>query len=375
MTVWTLRRATARVLVAGLVSGFPAISQAQPAGRSFGVQVAPDAPRDTLGALITAVTPGSLAERLGLRAGDKLLRLGRVDLVRHRTDPKNAASSAGRLRVAIADPVPVVPVLVWRGGTLLTGVGAWDGAVPVPLQSAEVVIGALSTLATQGVVPVESQGSITLPAAGADGMVPAFGAVSVPATGGAGSTPAFGDVTVPSTGGAGRVPAFGEVTVPRSGGAGGVPTAGGANRPARGADGSGAAGSSGSTGGLGNREWRAACAALTGPRPAGKYFWLSSSGSSSEMLWLNTDGSYSTQRSSAYSSYTEDGCFVIDGAKFTFYKVASAAMASAPTSTGQRGVTLGSASGATFEPRTVSFAAEKGALVIGGDRYTPTTDR
>jgi len=130
-----------------------------------------------------------------------------------------------------------------------------------------------------------------------------------------------------------------------------------------------------STGGMGNREWRAACASLTGPRPAGKYFWLSSSGSSSEMLWLNADGSYSTQRSSAYSSYTEDGCFMIDGAKMTFYKVASAAMASAPTSTGQRGVTLGSASGPTFEPRTVSFATEKGALVIGGDKYAPTTDR
>lgn len=129
------------------------------------------------------------------------------------------------------------------------------------------------------------------------------------------------------------------------------------------------------SGEMGNREWRKACASLDGPRPTGKYFWLSSSGSSSEMLWLNADGSYSTQRSSAYSSYTEDGCFQIDGSRMTFYKVASAAMASAPSSTGQRGVSLGSASGATFEPRTVSFATDKGVLVIGGDKYSPTTDR
>ena len=352
-------------LLVALVLG-PVPAAAQSAGRTFGVQVAPDAPRDTLGARITAVTPGSLAERLGLKAGDRILRMGRVDLVRHQTDPGNAATGVGRLRVALADPSELVPVLVWRDGAVLTGVGSWAGSVPVPLQDATALIGALTTLASQGMVPVESPGTVPVPSTG--------GTVAVPSTG--------GSVAVPSTGGSGTVPAFGDSRVPASGGSGTVATGGGSTtvptptdpRTPKGGSG-GSTGGNGSSGSLGNREWRVACASLTGPRPAGKYFWLSSSGASSEMLWLNVDGSYSTQRSSAYSSYTEDGCFKIDGSRITFYKVASAAMASAPSATGQRGVSLGSASGATFEPRTVSFATDRGALVIGGDTYAPTTDR
>jgi hypothetical protein len=124
---------------------------------------------------------------------------------------------------------------------------------------------------------------------------------------------------------------------------------------------------------LGNRAWRAACASTAGPRFNAKYFWLSSSGASSEQLWLNSDGSYSTQRSSTYSSYAEDGCYAINGGRITFFKSASSAMASAPGATSDRGVSLGSASDARFEPRTVSFVRDGDTLVINGDRYAPTS--
>ena len=102
--------------------------------------------------------------------------------------------------------------------------------------------------------------------------------------------------------------------------------------------------------------------------------WISGSGAASEQLWLNADGSYSTHRASAVSSYAEDGCYRIAGAQITFYKALSSAMASVPGSTSASRVTLGSASDTPFEPRTVSFEMignARAALVIDGDRYRP----
>jgi hypothetical protein len=121
-----------------------------------------------------------------------------------------------------------------------------------------------------------------------------------------------------------------------------------------------------------SRAWRAACASLTGPRLNGKWMWVSGSGSASEELWLNADGSYSTSRTSVVSSYAEDGCYAIAGGNITFYKALSSAMGSVPSATSQGRVTLGSASQGQFEPRTVRFDMEgngRGALTIGGDRY------
>ncbi len=122
-------------------------------------------------------------------------------------------------------------------------------------------------------------------------------------------------------------------------------------------------------------DWREACGGLGGIRPGLVYFWLSSSGAATERLWLNLDGSYSLHRSSAYSSYAEDGCYQIEGARITFYKVASSALATSPGVTRSTTTTLGSSS-ARFEVRTLPIElidGGRGGIRIAGDLYSVAT--
>jgi hypothetical protein len=359
----------------------PCVAWAQGGARVLGVQVAAGTAPDPLGAQVTSVVAGSLAQRLGVRAGDRLLKIGRVELASRPTDPANAAPPSERLRAAVAEAPEVVPVVVWREGQLLTGVGSWrEDFVPVPLHDAESLLRALSELAEPGMVPVQGAGMV--PATGGGFSVPIVGnggapgtgsGGTVPSTGGAGSVPSFGSAPVPKTGGAGSVPSFGDATVPSfgsvpvpsAGGDGRVPATGGQGRvPSSGGTGSQAAGP--------DRAWRAACASLQGTRLNATYQWLSRSGASQEQLRFQPDGSYALLRSSAVSSYAEDGCYAIGGGSITFYKALSSALASAPGATSDRRVSLGSASQGAFEPRTVSFAREgngQGGVVIDGERY------
>ncbi len=205
-------------------------------------------------------------------------------------------------------------------------------------------------------------------------------AAQVPPSGNTSSVPAFGDAQVPPSGNASSVPAFGDSQVPSTGGVGGVPSFADEGSPGAGDSASPpevspqdpvVSESETRDPGFGSREWRAACRALDGMRLSGKWMWLSTSGSSSEELWLNTDGSYSLSRTSMVSSYAEDGCYAIANGRITFYKALSSAMASVPSTSTQTKVTLGSSSQAQFEPRTVTFVIGNGnsTLVVNGDRY------
>lgn len=342
----------------------PCVAWAQGGARVLGVQVAAGSAPDPLGAQVTAVAAGSLAQRLGVRVGDRLLKIGRVEQASRPTDPANAAPPSERLRAAVAEAPEVVPVVVWREGQLLTGVGSWrEDFVPVPLHDAESLLRALSELAEPGMVPVQGAGMVpatgggfTVPIVGHGGAPGTGSGGTVPSTGGAGSVPSFGDATVPS---------FGSVPVPSAGGDGRVPATGGQGRvPSSGGTGSQPAGT--------DRAWRAACTSLQGTRLNATYQWLSRSGASQEQLRFQPDGSYALLRSSAVSSYAEDGCYAISGGSITFYKALSSALASAPGATSDRRVSLGSASQGAFEPRTVSFAREgngQGGVVIDGERY------
>ncbi len=195
---------------------------------------------------------------------------------------------------------------------------------------------------------------------GADGAVPRVG--------GDGSVPAFGSVPVAATGGAGRVPSSaGSAPVPVKGSAPVVTSPASGTRPPTGP----------ASTGQPDRAWRAACGALPGTRPDLHYVWMSASGSTVERLWLRADGSYSTERSSAAGAYAEDGCYAIEGNRFTWYKYASAALVSGPApAPGQERVTLGSSTArATFDRRTVPVTLVNGgrtAVIIEGDRYEAT---
>ena len=508
----------------------PSVAWGQGGARVLGVQVAAGTAPDPLGAQVTSVVAGSLAQRLGVRAGDRLLKIGRVELASRPTDPSNAAPPSERLRAAVAEAPEIVPVVVWREGQLLTGLGSWrEDFVPVPLHDAESLLRAFSELAEQGMVPVQgfgggrvpgqgmvpAQGSglvpstggggsvpgfggggvpgsgaggtvpgsggsgrvpgfgggtvpgsggngtvpgsggsgsvpgtggggsvpstggmspvpggggctcpgAGVPASGGDGSVPrsggagntpTFGSAPVPRNGGAGNTPTFGTTPVPSSGGAGSVPSFGNAPVPKTGGAGSVPSFGDATVPSFGSvpvpstggegrvPATGGQGRVPSSGGVGSvpvggerpvlrpgeeaprggdrgsqpagpdRAWRAACTSLQGTRLNATYQGLSRSGAAQEQLRFQPDGSYALLRSSAVSSYAEDGCYAISGGSITFYKALSSALASAPGATSDRRVSLGSASQGAFEPRTVSFAREgngQGGVVIDGERY------
>jgi hypothetical protein len=188
---------------------------------------------------------------------------------------------------------------------------------------------------------------------------------AVPRVGGDGSVPAFGSVPVAGTGGAGRVPSSaGSAPVPVKGSAPAATSPSSGTRPPTGPTSTGQP----------ERAWRAVCGALPGTRPDLHYVWMSASGSTVERLWLRADGSYSTERSSAAGAYAEDGCYAIEGNRFTWYKYASAALVSGPApAPGQERVTLGSATTrATFDRRTVPVTLVNGgrtAIIIDGDRY------
>lgn len=120
-----------------------------------------------------------------------------------------------------------------------------------------------------------------------------------------------------------------------------------------------------------DRAWRRACAELRGIRPNRVYQWLSASGAATEKLWLNGDGSYALHRSSAVSSYAEDGCYQIQGKGITLYAVASSALATSVGATREGTVTLGSSS-APFTRRTLTVQLIDGGrtgLVLDGERY------
>ncbi|MFM8780027.1 MAG: hypothetical protein ACKOFO_00820, partial [Gemmatimonadota bacterium] len=120
-----------------------------------------------------------------------------------------------------------------------------------------------------------------------------------------------------------------------------------------------------------DRAWRRACAELRGIRPNRVYQWLSASGSATEKLWLNGDGSYALHRSSAVSSYAEDGCYQIQGKGITLYAVASSALATSVGATREGTVTLGSSS-TPFTRRTLTVQLIDGGrtgLVLDGERY------
>ncbi|MFM8603567.1 MAG: hypothetical protein ACKOC2_05685 [Gemmatimonadota bacterium] len=120
-----------------------------------------------------------------------------------------------------------------------------------------------------------------------------------------------------------------------------------------------------------DRAWRRACAELRGIRPNRVYQWLSASGAATEKLWLNGDGSYALHRSSAVSSYAEDGCYQIQGKGITLYAVASSALATSVGATREGTVTLGSSS-APFTRRTLTMQLIDGGrtgLVLDGERY------
>ncbi|MDQ8170379.1 MAG: hypothetical protein P3A29_06260 [Gemmatimonadota bacterium] len=126
-----------------------------------------------------------------------------------------------------------------------------------------------------------------------------------------------------------------------------------------------------------DRTWRRACAELRGIRPNRVYQWLSASGAATEKLWLNGDGSYALHRSSAVSSYAEDGCYQIQGKGITLYAVASSALATSVGATREGKVTLGSSS-TPFTRRTLTLQLIDGGrteLVLDGERYRLATDR
>lgn len=126
-----------------------------------------------------------------------------------------------------------------------------------------------------------------------------------------------------------------------------------------------------------DRAWRRACAELRGIRPNRVYQWLSASGAATEKLWLNGDGSYALHRSSAVSSYAEDGCYLIQGKTITLYAVASSALATSPGVTREGTVTLGSSS-TSFTRRTLAVQLIDGGrtgIVLDGERYRLATDR
>ncbi len=487
--------------MAGMVGGSE-VAGAQGTSRVLGVQVAAGTAPDPAGAQVAGVVAGSMAERLGVRVGDRLLRIGQVELASRPTDPPNASPPAIRVRTAVERAPDIVPVVVERQGQLLTGLVSWrNDFAPVPLHDGDALVGAFMVLGQPGMVPVDgfggaqapgqgmvpAQGTGVVPGSGGAGRAPGFGGGTVPGSGGrgtvpgsggAGGTPGFGGGTVPGSGGGGSVPGtggggsvpgtgctcpgagapaaggaggtptLGNAPVPGSGGAGGTPTLGNVPVPASGGSGtvpasggsgtvpatggagsvpsfgevtvpsfgrvpvpstggagrvpaSGGAGNVPSTGGAGavpvggdrpvlrpeedrrgggrggqaespDRAWRAACASLTGTRLNATYQWLSRSGAAQEQLRFHPDGSYALLRSSAVSSYAEDGCYAIRGGQLTFYKALSSAMGAVPSATSAGRVTLGSASSASFEPRTVPFALEgngQGGVVIDGERY------
>ena len=126
-----------------------------------------------------------------------------------------------------------------------------------------------------------------------------------------------------------------------------------------------------------DRAWRRACAELRGIRPNRVYQWLSASGAATEKLWLNGDGSYALHRSSAVSSYAEDGCYQIQGKGITLYAVASSALATSVGATREGTVTLGSSS-TPFTRRTLAVQLIDGGrtgIVLDGERYRLVTDR
>jgi len=120
-----------------------------------------------------------------------------------------------------------------------------------------------------------------------------------------------------------------------------------------------------------DRTWRRACAELRGIRPNHVCQWLSASGAGTEKLWLNGDGSYVIHRSSAVSSYAEDGCYKIQGKEITLYAVASSALTTSVGATRQGTLTLGSSS-TPFTRRTLTVQLLDGGrtgLVLDGERY------
>jgi len=120
-----------------------------------------------------------------------------------------------------------------------------------------------------------------------------------------------------------------------------------------------------------DRTWRRACAELRGIRPNRVYQWLSASGAATEKLWLNGDGSYALHRSSAVSSFAEDGCYQIQGKGITLYAVASSALATSVGATREGTVTLGSSS-TPFTRRTLTVQLIDGGrtgLVLDGEQY------
>jgi hypothetical protein len=88
-----------------------------------------------------------------------------------------------------------------------------------------------------------------------------------------------------------------------------------------------------------------------------------------ESALADADGSYSLQRSSAYSSYAEDGCTRSTATTIALLKLASSAMADGPASPGSARVTLGGATGnQAFERSTKALS-----LIAGARRHRYST--
>lgn len=329
ITSFLLRPLTGLVLV---TASLTSTAQAQ---SGHGIASRPDS--DGGRVVITAVRDGSPAAAAGLRSGDRVVVLGD------------------------RDETP-------RAGGAWTMVGLLRGSSPIRARVTRGDSTWVIQLGTRAVVGANAatslgSGESTVPAFDQPTTVPSF---DRPAT-----VPSFDrPTTVPSFDRPTTVPSLDAPTrVPTSGASGPVtPAPRRAESPAPTRE---------ESNGLASRAWRADCAALRGPRPGRTYAWLSTSGSATERLWLNTDGSYALHRSSAYSSYAEDGCYAIGEGTITFYRVASSALANAPGATSDTRVSLGSSS-ARFDRRMTSLRLLDGGrrgLILDGERYEVSSDR
>ena len=301
--------------------------------------------------LLASGQVGGQTRGLTLDAGPGAVR---VTAVRAATPGARAALRAGDVIERIVDE---------RSGTAIA-------TTPSEIMTRLRGEGSLSLVVRRGtqtiIARLEGEGGPSVPAFDDRTSVPAFDRpTTVPSFDGPTSVPSFErPVAVPSTGGSTSVPSTDRVPSQRPS----APTE--RTQPAL------TPPVPEQTGGP-DRAWRRACAELRGIRPNRVYQWLSASGAATEKLWLNGDGSYALHRSSAVSSYAEDGCYQIQGKGITLYAVASSALATSVGATREGTVTLGSSS-TPFTRRTVAIQlldGGRGGIVLDGERYRLVTDR
>lgn len=301
--------------------------------------------------MVTAAAEGQTPRGLTLDTGQGALR---VMAVRAATPGDRAALRAGDVIERIVDE---------RSGT---AIATTPSEIMTRLRGAE-TLSLIVRRGTQTVIArLDAEGGPSVPAFDDRTSVPSFDRpTTVPAFDRPTSVPSFDrPVAVPSTGGSTTVPSTDRPPSPRPS----LPTELAQPTPA--------SHTPDRTSGP-DRAWRRACAGLRGLRPNRVYQWLSASGAATEKLWLNGDGSYALHRSSAVSSYAEDGCYQIQGRAITLYAVASSALATSGGATREGTVTLGSSS-TPFTRRTLTVQLLDGGrtgIVMDGERYRLTSDR